>query len=110
MSFTGATSLWQGLSSNPPKPSLAAHPDPYPLQGWMLPPVNISSVLEDKARRCRQSWRCRNCLEKKLYGWILLPLQNYLGNQIYAGALQGDRVALGDSDKPAGKIPSEMQK
>lgn len=76
----------------------------------MLPPVNISSVLENKARRCWQSWRCRNRLAKTLRGWSPLPLQNYLGNQIYTGALQGDRAALGDSDKPAGKIPSEMQK
>lgn len=58
-------------------------------------------MLEDKARRC---------LEEQLCGWSLLLLQHHLGNQIYAGALQGHGVALGDSDKLAGKTPSEMQK
>lgn len=71
---------------------------------------HISSVPEDEARRCRQSQRCRNRQAKQLRGWSRLPRLNYLGNQISAGALRGDHAALGDSDKPAGKIPSEMQK
>lgn len=78
--------------------------------GRDAPPINISSVPEDKARRSRQSQRCRNRQAEQLRGWSRLPRLNYLDNQISAGALRRDHAALGDSDKPAGKIPSEMQK
>lgn len=112
MSFTGTTRAEPAeLKSPQNKPHRS--PGSQPAAGLDAPPlapINISSVPENKAGRCRQCRWCHNCLVKNLRGWSPRPLLNYWGNQIYAGALQGDRTALGDSDKPAGKIPSEMQK